>query len=264
MQYFGFDRPSFGIKTYGFGANFDPLTLFKDGKQGVWYDPSDITTLYQDAAGTVPVTKDGDPVALMRDKSGNNNHAVQSVSTSRPIYKTDGILHWLSLDGVDDFIIVSDIIFDGRAFTTAWGLSEKTTRYGGFQFVGASGVHYQEYSGMSTGLFTSQQTNYQRVGWIGGVQENNVRPSTLSTPFVSYARNGDTFRRGNVPASAEKDLGFMDFRLSPVCTLNIGKGYLDNVGHMSVYGFMWIDSDINNESMESVKSLLSTKSGVTL
>lgn len=78
------------------------LSLFTGGKQGVWYDPSDITTLYQDAAGTVPVTKDGDPVALMRDKSGNNNHATQSVSTSRPVYKADGVLHWLETDGVDD------------------------------------------------------------------------------------------------------------------------------------------------------------------
>lgn len=102
MQYFGFDRPSFGIKTFGFGANFDPLDLFAGGKQGVWYDPSDKSTLFQDVAGTVPVTTDGDPVALMRDKSGNGNHAAQSVSTSRPVYKTDGNLHWLYFDGADD------------------------------------------------------------------------------------------------------------------------------------------------------------------
>lgn len=71
MQYFGFDRPSFGIKTYGFGANPDDaiLALFAGGKQGVWYDPSDKSTLFQDVAGTVPVTKDGDPVGLMLDKS---------------------------------------------------------------------------------------------------------------------------------------------------------------------------------------------------
>lgn len=83
--------------------SFNPLTLFKGGKQGVWYDPSDKSTLFQDVAGTVAVTKDGDPVALMRDKSGNGNHATQSVSTSRPTYKTNGALHWLEFDGVDDY-----------------------------------------------------------------------------------------------------------------------------------------------------------------
>lgn len=101
MQYFGFDRPSFALRTLGFGANFDPLTLFAGGKQGVWYDPSDKSTLFQDVAGTIPVTKDGDPVALMRDKSGNGNHATQSVSTARPVYKG------LYYDGVDDSLDLS-------------------------------------------------------------------------------------------------------------------------------------------------------------
>ena len=37
--------------------------------EGAWYDPSDLTTLYQDAAGTTPVTGTGQPVGLMLDKS---------------------------------------------------------------------------------------------------------------------------------------------------------------------------------------------------
>lgn len=109
MQYFGFDRPSFALKTFGFGADPDDaiLAIFAGGKQGVWYDPSDLSTLFQDVAGTIPVVNDGDPVALMRDKSGNGNHATQTVSTSRPVYKTDGVLHWLYFDGVDDYLSVS-------------------------------------------------------------------------------------------------------------------------------------------------------------
>jgi hypothetical protein len=48
---------------------WSPRALFLNGEQGAWYDPSDLTTLYQDAAGTTPVTADGDPVGLMLDKS---------------------------------------------------------------------------------------------------------------------------------------------------------------------------------------------------
>lgn len=106
MQYFGFDKPSFGIKTFGFGVNeFSPLDLFAGGKQGIWYDPSDKSTLFQDAAGTIPVTANGDPVGMMKDKSGNGNHAKQTLSASRPTYQTDGVLHWLAFDGVDDYLI---------------------------------------------------------------------------------------------------------------------------------------------------------------
>lgn len=42
--------------------------LFAAGEQGVWYDPSDMSTLYQDAAGTTPVTAVGQPVGLILDK----------------------------------------------------------------------------------------------------------------------------------------------------------------------------------------------------
>jgi len=44
-------------------------SLFANSEQGVWYDPSDMSTLYQDAAGTIPVTAVEQPVGLMLDKS---------------------------------------------------------------------------------------------------------------------------------------------------------------------------------------------------
>jgi len=47
---------------------FAPDELFANGEKGAWYDPSDLTTLFQDSAGITPVTADGDPVGLMLDK----------------------------------------------------------------------------------------------------------------------------------------------------------------------------------------------------
>lgn len=47
---------------------FSPKDLFANGEQGVWYDPSDLTTRYQDAAGTTPVTAVEQPVGLILDK----------------------------------------------------------------------------------------------------------------------------------------------------------------------------------------------------
>ena len=45
------------------------LALFAGGVVGVWFDPSDLPTLFQDSAGTTPVTAAGQPVGLMLDKS---------------------------------------------------------------------------------------------------------------------------------------------------------------------------------------------------
>lgn len=82
-----------------FGGNavggYSTAALFAGGEQGVWYDPSDLSTLFQDDAGTTPVTTDGQDVALMLDKSGRGNHATQTVAAKRPVYRAAGGLSWL-------------------------------------------------------------------------------------------------------------------------------------------------------------------------
>lgn len=56
-----------------------------------WYDPSDLSTMFNDSAGTTPVATPGtvadsaNPVGLIQDKSGNGHHASQSTSTARPL-----------------------------------------------------------------------------------------------------------------------------------------------------------------------------------
>ncbi len=60
--------------------------LFSASEQGAWYDPSDLSTLFQDAAGTTPVTAVEQPVGRMLDKSGRGNHATQATTTKRPVY----------------------------------------------------------------------------------------------------------------------------------------------------------------------------------
>jgi len=82
-----------------------PAELFEASQDGAWYDPSDLATLFQDAAGTIPVTGDGDPVGLMLDKSGNGHHASQPTTAAKPVYRTDGMLHWIESDGIDDQLV---------------------------------------------------------------------------------------------------------------------------------------------------------------
>lgn len=72
---------------YKYVMRWQPSELFKSGEQGAWYDPSDLNTLFQDAEGTTPVTASGQPVGLMKDKSGNGINAIQAVAGSRPLYR---------------------------------------------------------------------------------------------------------------------------------------------------------------------------------
>ena len=50
-------------------GSVSPLALFAANEPGVWFDPSDLTTLFTDPAGTTPVTTPGQTVGLMLDKS---------------------------------------------------------------------------------------------------------------------------------------------------------------------------------------------------
>lgn len=107
-------------------------SLFSLGEQGFAYDPNDLTTLYQDAAGTIPVTAAGQPVGLMLDKSGRNNHAYQSVSASRPILQRNATTgaYYLALDGADDFLITNNINFTATDEITVIAAVKNTSTVG--------------------------------------------------------------------------------------------------------------------------------------
>jgi hypothetical protein len=108
-----FEAP--GATVIGGQQSFSQLIkkLFANGEQGFFYDPNDLSTMYQDAAGTVPVTAVGQAIGLIRDKSGRNNHARQTTSASRPILRKNAVTgaNYLEFDGSDDFLQTSNIDF---------------------------------------------------------------------------------------------------------------------------------------------------------
>ena len=123
----------------GNGGGWSPLSLFASGEQGVWYDPSDFSTMFQDSAGTTPVTAVGQPVGKILDKSGRGNHASQSTAAARPVLQQDGNgKYYLAFDGVDDFI-------------SATGMTQTTDMDAmfGMQHVGRCAVYHSAYAGVA-------------------------------------------------------------------------------------------------------------------
>lgn len=61
---------------------FDQIikSIFANGEQGFVYDPNDLTTMFQDSVGTVPVTAVGQPVGLMWDKSKGLSLGLEKVN----------------------------------------------------------------------------------------------------------------------------------------------------------------------------------------
>ena len=85
-----------------FSAGYDPIQDFANGEQGFIYDISDLSTLFQDVAGTIPAVV-GLSVARINDKSGNGNHAIQVTPTSRAILRFVDGKYRIQTDGTDDW-----------------------------------------------------------------------------------------------------------------------------------------------------------------
>lgn len=85
-----------------FAAPFSPARWFRAGEQGVWYRPKEIATLYQDSAGTTPVTAATDRIGKILDKSGNGNHSIQATANDRLTWGLDATTgkYYFGFDGL--------------------------------------------------------------------------------------------------------------------------------------------------------------------
>jgi len=104
-----------------------PFQFFKNSQLGAWYEAIDISTLFQDAEGTILVTADGDPVGRNNDKSGNGINIMQTISSRRPVYNVDPSR--LSLDKVDDALIIT-VPTGGWVGTMVLATNQGTASYG--------------------------------------------------------------------------------------------------------------------------------------
>lgn len=105
------------------GSVFTPSALFAAGEQGVWFDPSDFSSMFQDSAGTIPVTAAGQPVGKINDKSGRGNHATQATAASRPTLQQDGTgRYYLDFDGVDDCMATGNIPYTTDKMVSTIGI----------------------------------------------------------------------------------------------------------------------------------------------
>lgn len=109
---FGHSLPALLIRR-GFSAPapaWSPLSWFSASEQGGIYE-ADLPTLFQDSAGTTPVTAAGQTVKRWNDKSGRGNHLTNASGNWTLQVDSDGVFCVRS-DGVTNFVAASPI---------AWG-----------------------------------------------------------------------------------------------------------------------------------------------
>lgn len=84
-------------------SSWTPAQLFQGGEIGWWFDGSDLSTMFQDAAGTVPVTAVGQLVGLWKNKINQPLFNLsQTTSAARPVLQAINSSTGLRFDGIDD------------------------------------------------------------------------------------------------------------------------------------------------------------------
>ena len=193
-RYLDFYQAGYGVAMLSSGVAFSPLSLFANGEPGGWYDPSDLTTLYQDAAGTTPVTAVEQPVGLVLDKSKGLVLGPELISNGSFANGTTG---WLAINS-------ATIAASGGELTVTAGSGTGNTFGGASQTI--TTVIGQRYFIVASVKTASKRIATALAGAGGYPTTTSTSYVTLQFSFVASstssqigvffdntAANGDTF-----------------------------------------------------------------------
>ena len=182
-RYLDYYQPSYGVMMLSAGQ-FSPALLFAAGEQGAWYDPSDFSTMFQDSAGTTPVTAVEQPVGLILDKSKGLVLGSELVSNPGPFTATTG---WAT---------------EGTSLTASGGTLNAVSTgavggliYGGWLGSGSATLSYFEISVTITAL-----TGRVRVQVYG----SNSVGDWITAPGTYTLRLNQTSANGNVGLNTDQ------------------------------------------------------------
>jgi len=181
----------------------------------LWYDLSDVSTLYRDPTLSTPVTADGDVIGGIVDKFGNNHNALKDGATATlPIYKVNSKngLSTAFFDGTDDYLINTSIGIQAQpntifavaaAVTTGADRYVYDTRTSGRQALVMNATSY---------LFADASLNFTNTSR----QLYSLYTAHFNTTASSIRKNGQQLAAGNVGAGIPRDMtiGKLQFALA--------------------------------------------------
>ena len=102
---------------------FTPRALFASGEAGVWYDPSDLTTMFQDYTSATPAVI-GQPVGTILDKSKDLAQGAEEITNGD---FSNGLTGWVTSDDVSivsgSVHLANTWLFGAAAFQDVSGLT---------------------------------------------------------------------------------------------------------------------------------------------
>lgn len=235
------------------GSGAPPFTPESLGA-AAWYDPSDLSTLFQDSAGTVPGVVDS-PVGKLNDKSGNGNHLTQATANARPTLRQSGPLYYLEFDGVDDHLAAS------FAMVQPWdrisAIRQITWTAGDHVFGGIavnSGVLLQHDTGASPQIGLFDGTAVVAINGTLAVGSDGVVTERHDNANSRLAVNNGGYTSGTSGSTAADGL-------------RMGAGFFSVIGlwsNVRVYGACMIRRALTVNEIADLRTYMGAKAGLVL
>lgn len=262
----GIGATLFRVPTaYGASA-FSPASLFSNGEEGAWYDPSDLSTLFEED-GTTPASVDG-PVGKILDKSGNGNHLIQTTETKCPTLRLAGGLYYLEFDGIDDGLQASAIDFTGTDAMSVFAgarkeadeiavIAELSSNAGG---VGLTGTFRLAAINNNIWRYTSKGTsliNINTGGYTPPITNILTGLSDISTPLATIRVDG---AQRNTTSSSQGTGNYGNYPLNVGARNDAASLQLDG----RIYGLIVRGALSNDSELASTETYMAAKTGVSI
>lgn len=252
------------------GVSVDDVSvIFRSGELGIWYDPSDLSTMFKDVAGNQPVTKSGDSVALLRDKSGNGYNATQSILSNRPKYRTDGVSHWLEFDGVDDRLDINALNLFRRADKGEMYVAVDSIFQGDTRRVvdfnngisnGARFAYYKSIEGNEAGVLGARRLDSDSFNSVAGKSKVNLKVVSLQMSWEDGSARFRYYKEGwsNNYAITTKGL------TSDTPSTGASIGGMVESGRFDIYGLIVRRKNASDARVLAIEQYLAKKIKVRL
>ena len=180
---------------------FDQLiqSLFANNEQGFFYDPNDLSTMFKNSAGTIPVTAAGQPVGLLLDKS--KGVVIGSEKVVNPDFDSDtawvkGATVTISngsaiLNGATGDPVLSQNVglTAGKGYEVTINVTEITSGASAFRIYGPDGSSDVIFSITSVGIYKARAMARSDTTGLIGVAASSARMKISSVSVKELAGN---------------------------------------------------------------------------
>ena len=229
---------------------FTPAALFAHGELGMWIDPSDLGTMFQDMEGTIPAAV-GMTVGRINDKSGRNYNLGQATASARPVLRQDaGGRYYLEFDGVNDRLIT--VIFPlGSGWDRVSAVRQNGWTNGRRIFAGggSAGVLQQTSAAPTLGVFDGTLTALNSGAAVGSAAVLVERHAGAASQL---AVNGGAAAQGNSGGNS-------------ATSVSVGADTSGaNAAAIHFYGLCLVKATLSAAQLAALKSFFAAKAGVAL